>query len=108
MWADETNRNPLLLLRLSGLFLLRCEPRALSGLLFHAPPRATRLIPGHPAGPASRVIIADFFATAATRRSAANSGQAMGADETRRNPLSLRWKSGKSPLRREPRASPGP
>jgi hypothetical protein len=37
----NTTRNPMLLLRLSGSFLLRTAQRALSALLFHAPPRST-------------------------------------------------------------------
>ena len=39
----EQTRNPLLLLRLSGVFLLRFAERQLVGLLFQAPPRRTRL-----------------------------------------------------------------
>ena len=39
-------RKPLLLLRLSGLLLLRFAARALFALLFHEPPRNTRLLPG--------------------------------------------------------------
>jgi len=42
MWDEHTTRKPMLLLRLSGLFLLRLEARALSGLLFQEPPRNTR------------------------------------------------------------------
>ena len=38
-----TTRKPLLLLRLSGLFLLRLAARQFLGLLFHEPPRNTRL-----------------------------------------------------------------
>ena len=38
----ETNRNPMLLFELSGLFLLRSVQRAFSTLLFHDPPRNTR------------------------------------------------------------------
>jgi hypothetical protein len=37
---DSATRNPILLLRLSGLFLLRYAQRALSWLLFHDPPRS--------------------------------------------------------------------
>ena len=33
---------PILLLRLSGLLLLRAAERALAALLFQAPPRSTR------------------------------------------------------------------
>jgi hypothetical protein len=40
MW--ETNRNPMLLFELFGLFLLRDAHRALSVLLFHDPPTKTR------------------------------------------------------------------
>lgn len=41
--VDEhtTTRKPLLLLSISGLFLLRTAAAALSGLLFHDPPRKT-------------------------------------------------------------------
>ena len=35
-------RNPLFVLRLAGLSLLRWEHRQLSAVLFHEPPRATR------------------------------------------------------------------
>ena len=35
-------RNPRLLFRLSGVFLLRLAERTLCGLLFHEPPRFTR------------------------------------------------------------------
>lgn len=35
-------RNPMLLVRLPGAFLLRYEERRLFSLLFHAPPRKTR------------------------------------------------------------------
>lgn len=38
-----TSRNPLLLLRFDGLLLLRLAARALLLLLFHDPPRSTRL-----------------------------------------------------------------
>jgi len=37
-----TQRNPLLLLRLSGVLLLRLAERQLFGLLFQLPPRNTR------------------------------------------------------------------
>lgn len=40
--ADWATRNPTLLLRFSGLFLLRLAERKLCGLLFHEPPRNTR------------------------------------------------------------------
>ena len=39
-WAQ---RNPLLLFVFVGLFLLRFEARRLFGLLFHEPPRNTRV-----------------------------------------------------------------
>lgn len=48
MWADNTTRKPLLLLRLSGLFLLRLAARAFSGLLIQEPPRSTPVIFGAP------------------------------------------------------------
>jgi hypothetical protein len=38
----STTRNPMLLFRLSGTFLLRCAERQFLGLLFHEPPRRTR------------------------------------------------------------------
>jgi hypothetical protein len=38
----NAQRNPMLLLRLSGLFLLRFAERQLFGLLFQLPPRRTR------------------------------------------------------------------
>ncbi len=41
-------RKPLLLFRLSGLFLLRFAERTLLGLLFHEPPRNTRSPPYGP------------------------------------------------------------
>ena len=41
--ADNTQRKPLLLLALSGVFLLRFADRQLLSLLFHDPPRRTRL-----------------------------------------------------------------
>lgn len=40
-------RNPTLLLRLSGALLLRFATRQFCGLLFHDPPRMTRLEPLH-------------------------------------------------------------
>ena len=43
--TPTTTRNPLLLLRLSGLLLLRLADRQFVGLLFHEPPRNTRLAP---------------------------------------------------------------
>ena len=42
MWDEHNTRKPMLLLRLSGLLLLRVAERALSGLLFQEPPRSTR------------------------------------------------------------------
>ncbi len=45
-------RKPKLLLRLSGVLLLRLAERTLSGLLFQLPPRFTRL---EPYGPSSQV-----------------------------------------------------
>jgi hypothetical protein len=41
-WDEHITRKPMLLLRLSGLFLLRFDARALSGLLFQEPPRNAR------------------------------------------------------------------
>jgi hypothetical protein len=38
---EHNTRNPMLLLRLSGLFLLRLAERAFSELLFQEPPRNT-------------------------------------------------------------------
>ena len=40
--GSATNRNPLLLLRLSGVFLFRLPQRTFLGLLFQDPPRNTR------------------------------------------------------------------
>jgi hypothetical protein len=40
--AAAANRNPMLLLRLSGVLLLRFAERRLLALLFHEPPRNTR------------------------------------------------------------------
>ena len=40
--VEQTTRKPMLLLKLSGSFLLRYEQRALFRLLFHEPPRTTR------------------------------------------------------------------
>ena len=40
--VDTTTRKPILLLRLSGLLLLRAEQRAFLELLLNAPPRNTR------------------------------------------------------------------
>ena len=40
-----TTRNPRLLFRLSGVFLLRLAERTLAGLLFQEPPRFTRFVP---------------------------------------------------------------
>jgi hypothetical protein len=42
--ATTTTRKPLLLLRLSGVFLLRFAERQFLGLLFQEPPRNTRAI----------------------------------------------------------------
>lgn len=39
---ESTTRKPMLLLKLSGLFLLRAAQRALFRLLFQEPPRTTR------------------------------------------------------------------
>lgn len=41
----NTTRNPLLLFRFAGLFLLRLADRQFLGLLFHEPPRSTRRTP---------------------------------------------------------------
>jgi hypothetical protein len=41
--VEQTKRKPMLLLKLSGSFLLRQEQRALFRLLFHEPPRSTRV-----------------------------------------------------------------
>lgn len=43
MWDAHTNRNPMLLFRLFGLFLLRLAQRALFRLLFQDPPRTARI-----------------------------------------------------------------
>lgn len=40
--VDWTRRKPMLLFRLSALFLFRFEARKFSGLLFQEPPRITR------------------------------------------------------------------
>ena len=42
MWDEHNTRKPMLLLRLSGVSLLRAAERALSALLFQDPPRTTR------------------------------------------------------------------
>ena len=42
MWDSHNTRKPILLLRLSGLLLLRAAERALAASLFHDPPRSTR------------------------------------------------------------------
>lgn len=42
MWDTHSTRKPILLLRLSGLLLLRAAERALAASLFHDPPRSTR------------------------------------------------------------------
>ena len=48
--VDWNNRKPLLLLRLSAVFLLRLAERTLAGLLFQEPPRnERRLMPHAPA-----------------------------------------------------------
>lgn len=52
----HTTRKPTLLLRLSGLFLLRLAERRLSGLLFQDPPRKTRCAV-KPGDPTNRVRI---------------------------------------------------
>lgn len=44
-WGDEAKRNPILLLRLSGVLLLRFDTRQFCGVLFQEPPRFTRLEP---------------------------------------------------------------
>ena len=44
-WHVLARRKPRLLLRLPGLFLLRFAERAFSAVLFHEPPRITRLEP---------------------------------------------------------------
>lgn len=44
-YGTKTRRKPLLLLRLSGLLLLRFATRQFSGLLFQLPPRITRFEP---------------------------------------------------------------
>ena len=41
-FAQLSTRNPRLLLRLEGVFLLRLATRALDALLFQLPPRLTR------------------------------------------------------------------
>ena len=41
--AELARRNPTLLFRLDGVFLLRLATRVLRGLLFQEPPRLTRL-----------------------------------------------------------------
>jgi len=51
MWDAQHNRNPMLLLRLFGLLLLRLAVCALFWLLFQEPPRTTRRnVTGSPAG----------------------------------------------------------
>ena len=45
-WTVLAKRKPLLLLRLSGVFLLRLADRKFAGLLFQLPPRSTRLSQG--------------------------------------------------------------
>lgn len=51
--VETTKRKPMLLLRLSGLLLLRYAQRALFRLLLNEPPRRTRL---HRADPSQRVL----------------------------------------------------
>ena len=51
-----TTRNPLLWLRLSGVFLLRFAARQFLGLLFQLPPRRTRLMRSDPHSPTGRQI----------------------------------------------------
>ena len=48
---SNTKRNPLLLLRLSGVLLLRFAQRTLFGSLFQEPPRKTRKDPELPIRP---------------------------------------------------------
>jgi hypothetical protein len=57
-----TARKPLLLLRLSGLLLLRFADRQLLALLFQLPPRFTRFEPmdGTPEIVDFRLMIADY------------------------------------------------
>ena len=45
--GNKPTRKPLLLLRLSGWFLLRYVARQLVAGLFHEPPRCTRLVPSN-------------------------------------------------------------
>jgi hypothetical protein len=45
-YGTNTRRKPMLLLRLSGLLLLRFADRQLMALLFQLPPRNTRFEPG--------------------------------------------------------------
>lgn len=42
MWDEHNTRKPMLLLRLSGVLLLRAAERALSALSFQDPPRTAR------------------------------------------------------------------
>ena len=44
-WGERATRKPLLLLRFSGVLLLRFATRQLSALLFQLPPRSTRFEP---------------------------------------------------------------
>jgi hypothetical protein len=48
---SNTKRNPLLLLRFSGVLLLRFAQRTLFGSLFQEPPRNTRKDPELPVRP---------------------------------------------------------
>ena len=57
MWDEHNTRKPMLLFRLSGLFLLRFADRALSGLLFQDPPRSTRPSSQRAAPPALRPAV---------------------------------------------------
>jgi len=57
MWDEHITRNPMLLFVLSGLFLLRFEARAFSGLLSQEPPRNARgSKPERPAGEPARKL----------------------------------------------------
>jgi hypothetical protein len=64
-YGTKTRRKPMLLLRLSGLFLLRFATRQFSGLLFQLPPRITRFEPSIHAlflfkRPSRRVLFAEM------------------------------------------------
>jgi hypothetical protein len=58
--AVLARRKPRLLLRLSGVLLFRLAQRALTGLLFHDPPRLTRLEPLTPLTLFLELRIAEF------------------------------------------------